>query len=181
MAWTSPMTAVTGNVFTAAQFNQHVRDNLLMTEAAVADAPASLLVTTGANTVDYRTPTVEYIGSFETTTNTSYTNLGTTGPTITETTGTKALVSFGAHIANNTAGLGSRVSYEISGASTQAAGDSNSYYAESGNAGDGFQGTWTTITQSLNAGSNVFQVKYRTTAGGGTSTFGRRLLVVVSF
>jgi len=28
MAWTAPMTAIPGDVFTAAQFNTHVRDNL---------------------------------------------------------------------------------------------------------------------------------------------------------
>ena len=36
MAWSSPFTAVTGNVFTAAQWNQYARDNLLVSEAAVA-------------------------------------------------------------------------------------------------------------------------------------------------
>ena len=28
MAWTSPMTAISGSIFTAAHFNQNVRDNL---------------------------------------------------------------------------------------------------------------------------------------------------------
>src|SRR5690606_12967068 len=36
MAWSAPMTAVSGSVFTAAQFNQFVRDNLNETAPARA-------------------------------------------------------------------------------------------------------------------------------------------------
>ena len=34
MAWTAPMTAVSGSVLTAAQWNTNVRDNLLETAPA---------------------------------------------------------------------------------------------------------------------------------------------------
>jgi hypothetical protein len=175
------MTAVTGNVFTAALFNQHVRDNLLQTEAAVASTPMGLLVTTGANNLAFRIPNVEFIGTYEATTTATYTDLTTFGPSISVTTGTKALVTIGAAVGNDTAGLGSRMSYEISGATTLASSDTNSYYAESGHADDGYQGTWTYINVALTAGLNLFSAKYRTTAGGGSSTFGHRIVGVVSF
>lgn len=181
MAWSAPMTATTGNVFTAAQFNQYIRDNLLVTEGNIAAAPGSLLVATATNVVNYRTPDVAYLGTFESTTSTTYTDLGTVGPTITVTTGTKALLMIGAQVANTNAGLGSRVGVDISGATTTAAADANSYYAESGNNGDGFQGCWVTINNSLTGGSNTFKTQYRTTAGGGTSTFGHRLVAAVPF
>ncbi len=35
MAWTSPMTAVSGDLFTAAEYNQHVRDNFLEMAASI--------------------------------------------------------------------------------------------------------------------------------------------------
>jgi hypothetical protein len=175
------MTAVTGNVFTAALYNTHVRDNLLVTEAAIATEPMGLLVATGSHTLAYRIPTVEYTGTYDTTVGTSYGNLNPTGPSVTVDHGIRAIISFGANVANDTAGLGSRMSVDVSGANTIAASDTNSYYAESGNANDGYQGTWTYINDSLTAGQSVFTAKYRTTAGGGTSTFGHRLMVVIPF
>jgi hypothetical protein len=181
VAWTAPMTAVTGNVFTAALFNTHVRDNLLTTEAALATEPMGLLVATGSHTLAYRIPTVEYIGTYETTIGTSYGDLTTFGPSVYAETGTKAIISFGCAAANDTAGLGSRMSYEISGATTLAASDTYSFYAESGNGSDGYQGTWTYINDSLTSGGSLFTAKYRTTAGGGTSSFGHRLMTVISF
>lgn len=181
MAWTAPMTAVTGNVFTASQFNQYVRDNLNTTAPAVATAAARLIVALGANSVGERVPTVGYLGTYESTATTTYTDLATVGPAITLNTGTKALISMGADTANSNAGLGSRVSVTISGATSSAAADGNSYYSESGNAGDNHQGTWTTIYNTLTGGSNTFTMKFRTTAGGGTSTFGHRLVTVTPF
>lgn len=174
------MTAVTGNVFTAAQFNQYVRDNLNVTEAAVASTAGNLLATTAANVLIERSPQVGYTGTFEATTNTSFVDLATTGPAVTVTSGTKCLVFLGAQVSNSNAGLGSRVSAAVSGATTAAAADANSYYAESGNVNDGFQGTWCAIF-TVTAGSNTFTLKYRTTAGGGTSTFGHRLIAVTPF
>lgn len=175
------MTATDGNIFTAAQFNQYIRDNLLVTEGNIAATPGSLLVATATNVLASRTPDVAYLGTFESTTSTTYVDLGTVGPSVTVTTGTKALIMIGAQVANNTAGLGSRVGVDTSGATTTAASDSNSYYAESGNIGDGFQGTWVTINNSLTGGNNTFKLQYRTTAGGGTSTFGHRLVAIVPF
>lgn len=50
MAWTAPMTASANGTLTAAQFNTHVRDNLLETEtakatAAVTETPITTVVT----------------------------------------------------------------------------------------------------------------------------------------
>lgn len=181
MAWTAPMTAVTGNVFTAAQFNQHVRDNLNTTAPAQATTAGRILVATGANTVTERNPSVGYLEDEESTATTTYVDLATVGPAVTVTTGTKAMITTGAGCSNNTLGLASRVAVAVSGATTIAAADADSYLEESGNVSDQFQGTWTYITTALNAGSNTFTNKYRTSAGGGTSTFSRRLVTVVPF
>ncbi len=180
MAWSAPFTAVTGNVFTASQFNQYVRDNLNMTAPVVAATAGNLIVTLGSKVVGERIPDVVFLEAEETTTSTSYVDLATAGPAITAVTGTKALVSMGGMLSNNTAGLGSRMGVAISGATTTAAADAQSYYIESGNVSDAFKGTWVTIF-TLTAGTNTFTTKYRTTAGGGTSTFSYRLLTVIPF
>lgn len=175
------MTAVTGNVFTAAQWNTYVRDNLNVTEAAAATGSGNLIVSTAANAMTTRTPQVDFEGRFEATAGTSYADLATAGPAVTVTSGTKALIMLGAKVHNTNAGLGSRTACTISGATSSSASDTDSYYAESGNANDGFQGTWVYINASLTSGSNTFTLKYRTTAGGGTSTFGHRLIAIVPF
>ena len=179
MSWTSPMTATTGNVLTAAQFNTNWRDNMLVSEAAVATGAGNLLVcTASAHTPVERTPQVEFQGGADSTTNTSFTTLADS-PSIAITTGTKALVSIGAGVSNDTAAFGCRVGLDVSGATTIGATDSTSYYADSGLAGDGHQGTWVTII-NLNAGFHLFDHRYRAVFGG-TATFNRRLLVVIPF
>lgn len=180
MAWTAPMTATTGVVFTAAQFNTHIRDNLLMTAPAVATGAGRIIATTGSKSVTERDPTVGYIGDDEDTASTSYGNLATVGPTVTVTTGPKVFVILGSYQSNTNAGLGSRMSVAVSGATTTAATDSDSFYSESGNADDGFKGSYSTILTTT-SGVNVFTAKYRTTAGGGTSTFSTRVVAVIPF
>lgn len=181
MAWTAPMTAVTGNVFTAAQFNQHVRDNLNTTAPSVASTAGRLIVTTAANVVTERDGQVGFVGTDESTATTTYTDLATAGPAVTVTSGTKALIAVGGGASNNTAGLASRIAATISGATSIAANDSDSYLIESGNISDHFQGTYVYITTALNAGSNTFTNKYRTSAGGGVSSFDNRLIMVIPF
>ncbi|MEO5875529.1 MAG: hypothetical protein ABIS86_17065 [Streptosporangiaceae bacterium] len=181
MSWTAPMTAVANTAFTAAQWNTHGRDNLNVTAPGVATTAGGWIVSAGLNTVVQRTPMVHYVGTGGGTDQTSYVDLTSTGATLTVTTGPSAIVSFGAQMSNNVAGLGSRVAVDVTGASTLEASDLNSFYAESGNANDAFKGTWTTIFSPLVPGVNVFTLKYRTTTGGGTSQFSSRVLTVISF
>ena len=175
------MTAVTGNVFTAAQFNQHVRDNLNTTAPAMATANARLIVTTGANAVTERVPTVAFTGVNESTATTTFTDLATVGPSLSATTGTRALIMIGCNASNNIAGLASRMVVAVTGATTIAAADANGFLQESGNISDAFQWTYCFIMTGLTGGSNTFTAKYRTSAGGGVSTFDNRLLCVIPF
>lgn len=115
--------------------------------------------------------------TFQTTTSTSYTDLATSGPACTVTTGTKALVIFGANFQNNIAGSLGIMDFAVSGATTRAATDDtcalmNPYTA-------GAQQAWSrgvTIT-GLTAGSNTFTAKYRT--NNGTTTIGNRFITVI--
>ncbi|MEO5875530.1 MAG: hypothetical protein ABIS86_17070 [Streptosporangiaceae bacterium] len=180
MAWTSPMTAVTGNVHTAAQFNTGWRDNMLVSEAAVATTAGRFLVTDAARSIIERTPLVAFTAGGDSTNSATYTTLAV-DTSVAANIGQYVLISFGGQVSTDTAGLGARISVDISGSTNQVAVDTNSFYAESGNANDAHQGTWTTIITSLNPGLMLFSLRYRTTAGGGTSSFNRRLLTVTSF
>jgi hypothetical protein len=174
------MTAVASTAFTAAQWNVHGRDNLNAQANSVATTSGSWIVTAGYNSLIERIPAVNYVGTSGATNSTAYTDLQSTGSTLTLNTGAWALVSIGGQMSNNTAGLGSRISVEISGTTTQEAADTNAYAAQSGNVSDVFKGTWTTI-MGFTPGSNTLTLKYRSSFGGGTSTFSGRLLMVISF
>lgn len=180
MAWTAPTTAIAGAVFTAAIFNASVRDNLNVTAVGIASAAGRLIVTTAAKVVAERNPDTDTVGTSESTTSLSYVNLATTGPTVTITTGTRALVILGCSSSNSTVGNGARMGIDLSGATTLAVGDSNSFMSSSGNANDAYQGSWVTIFNPINAGSNVFQAKYRASTAGSAS-FSNRVVSIMPF
>lgn len=180
MAWTSPMTAVANSAFTAAQFNTHVRDNLLETAVAKSTQSGSYFVGTGLNSLAERiaqSSTVDPVTS-ETTTSTSYTNLTTPGPAVTVTTGTKALVLISSYVFNTSSGDACYASVEVSGATTTSASDLFCLQYESNSSADVLNATRATV-MTLTAGSNTFTMKYR--VSGGTGTFRRRELVIMPF
>lgn len=182
MAWTAPMTAVANDIFTAAQFNTHIRDNLLETAPAKAANAGGYFVTSGTNSIVERVVGANEVDTSETTTSTSFTDLATAGPAVTVTTGTKALVIITANLTNNTASAYSIVGLSISGASSVSASDANALSFRQSATGGGPQDpqvTWSKIYTGLTAGSNTFTTKYRVTAG--TGTFQRRRLSVIPF
>lgn len=182
MAWSSPFTAVTGNVFTAAQWNTNARDNLLVSEAAAAVSAGGLICTTAANALVQRNPNVLMFPRYSSTATTTYVDLpDATGPAFSIVHGTAMLISVGCLLYNNTAGLASRMTFALSGSNTLAATDDNSFLAESGTASDAFSGTWTGVRMGMTAGTTTLTAKYRTSAGGGTSTFAHRVIAAVPF
>jgi hypothetical protein len=96
MAWTAPMTAVDNTIWTSSQWNTHVRDNLLETMAGKATTAGRWFVSTGANAIAERVITQASTTTSQTTTSASFTDLATVGPAVTVTTGTKAIVFWGA-------------------------------------------------------------------------------------
>lgn len=177
MAWTAPMTAVANSVFTAAQFNTHVRDNLNETAPAKATTAGSLFVAAGVNSIAERTPAKDTINTEETTTSISFTDLATSGPSVSVVTSTNALIIIGARMSNNTGGEECWMAYETSGASAFGAAESRAINYESSNAGDFVTTTIVDILDTLTPGTNVFTAKYRVT--GGTGTFRYRRLQVI--
>jgi hypothetical protein len=175
MAWTTPITFVASQMVTAAHLNA-MRDNFLETAPAKATTAGAIFVATGANAIAQRLILDDIVDASETTASTSYTSLGTNGPQITLTTGTKALVWINAHMSNSTTET-TFSSFEITGASTVAAGDTRAVYLESAGASRSAR-LGTSALLSTSAGSNTFRMLYRVTAG--TGTFLRRRMIVMA-
>lgn len=138
------------------------------------------LAVTAVGAVAERTGNVVTVATSQTTTSTTFVDLATVGPAVSVTAGVRALVSIACFMSNGTAGFGGRMGAAVSGATTSAVSDINSYYAESGNAGDGFKGSWTTLYDPITAGSSTWTAKYRA-VGGGTVTFSDRVISVIPF
>jgi len=179
VAWSAPMTAVAGAVFTAAQFNQFVRDNLNETAPAKATTAGSHFAVSGVNQIAERTSASGIALASDTTTSTTYADLsGGPGPSITVTTGTAALVIVHAQSANS--GTGSaRMGYDVSGATSIAAAD-NRATGILGVAGAAPNASAMALHYSallpLTPGSNTFTAKYRVSSG--TGTFEHRRIIV---
>lgn len=176
MAWTAPMTAVTGEVWTSAQFNAHVRDNLLETMPGKATATGRLYATTGANAIAERVPTEATVATSQTTTSTSYTNLTTTGAAVTVNTGTTAIVWFQSQAANSINNAECSVSVAVSGATTVTASDDWRLLISGVSSGSTNRLGMVHRFTGLTAGSNTFTMKYKVSSG--TGTFQRRSLIV---
>jgi hypothetical protein len=173
------MTAVSGSVYTAAQFNTFVRDNLNETAPAKAATAGSHFAVVGPNEIAERQSEGALDVDVGTTTSTGYGDLDApalAGPAVTAETGTAALVIVHGTMSNS--GTGSaRMAYEVTGASSVAAAD---------NRGVGTFGVaavtliaGTTILHaagSLTPGTNTFTAKYRVSSG--TGTFSARRIAV---
>lgn len=171
------MTAVANTIFTAAQFNQYVRDNLNETFPAKATASGQIAVSTGANAIAARTVGSQTVLTSESTTSASYTDLTTTGPVVTVGTGTAALVAISASITNDTTNSASFASYAISGSTTAAADDQWGLELDGVVASNTCRFGFIHRHVGLTAGSNTFTMKYK--AGSNTATFSNRKLLVI--
>lgn len=179
MTWTAPMTAVSNDPVTAANWNTHVRDNLLETEAAKATGTSKHFVATGVNAITTRTTTDAVVTNTQSTTSTSYTDLATPGPSVSVTTDTTAIVWFSAESENTIGGALQKFSVAVSGATTVAASDDWAVVL------DGLydlspcrRGSAHRFT-GLTAGVNTFTMKYA--AGSNTASFGKREIIVMPF
>jgi uncharacterized protein YceK len=113
MSWTAPMTATTGQILTASQWNVTVRDNLWETEPGEANATGHLIVTDGCNSVAERIINRDFINAAESTTSSTFGNLATWGPQVLVTTGTAAITFLEAKLWNNTTGCASVMTYDV--------------------------------------------------------------------
>jgi len=120
------------------------------------------------------------VDSEQSTTSNTYTDLTTSGPAVTVTTGTKALVIVGAYLKNDETNKESYMSFAVSGATTISAADDNALMQQQAGYNGGIKvGASRAVVVTLTAGSNTFTAKYRT-QDGFISRFGNRKIFVVN-
>jgi hypothetical protein len=172
------LTAVANSALTAAQWNASVRDNLLETAPAKATAAGRIFVSTGANAIAERVISAATVDTQQTTASTSFTDLATVGPSVTVTTGTRALCLFGAQMSNNGANNMVKCAVAVSGATTIAAEDEHDVYMDGAPANQQSRAMAARLFTTLNAGSNTFKMQYK--VGSGTGSFLDRHLIVMA-
>jgi len=103
----------------------------------------------------------------------------TTALAVTLTTGTKALIIFGANVNNNGSEIPSYMSVAVSGATTLASSDNYSLqlFTSSSNRPK-FGASRAVLLTGLTAGSNTFSTQYKT-GSSGTAGFEQRNIMVV--
>ena len=114
------------------------------------------------------------------TASTSYVNLTTTGPSVTVTTGTKALVILSAEMSNGDTGQYSYMSFECSGATTINPGDDIALaFRQTNSTTDQRLVASYALVATLTAGSNTFLAKYKAQSAG-TAVFKNRRIFVMN-
>lgn len=189
------MTAVNGDVLTASQFNRYVRDNLNETAVAKATTAGQYFVATSGTSVAprkcvsskvYFGEGLSYIDSTQDHSG-NFVDLGRySGPSVSCTTGTSALVMISAMMDNSIANVLTAVGYTVSGATTIAA-NANKGVGQDGMVSDttGSQPNLVRLggmfheSGTLTPGTNVFTMKYlNSTNASATAYFDRREIVV---
>lgn len=117
------------------------------------------------------------VAAGQTTTSTSYTDLSTSGPAVTLTTGTKALIFITSNVDNQSNNGQGHVGFAVSGASTVSATDAQAlHYYSSGTIGLQYGASY--YVSGLTAGSNTFTLKYKS-GNGSTQYFANRQITVM--
>lgn len=120
------------------------------------------------------------VATAQSTTSTTYTDLATSGPSVTKSlvAGQKVLVLISAQMSHSAGGgAAAAMSFAVSGASTLAAADTNRCTSSSTSEITTSRSTVFTATAT---GSHTFTVKYRVVSSG-TGTFTDRRIIVKTF
>lgn len=169
MAWTTPRTWVANETLTAALLNTHLRDNFNELDVAQVTAAKQYCVSTGANAVTARSWDFARVDTSQTLVSpASYTDLTTAGPSVTVTTGTRALILIACNLDHNTDNGDSKMSYAVSGASSISASDTWCIRRDGMAATNSVRLMRHDLRVDLTAGSNTFTAKYQNSAGTGT-------------
>ena len=165
----------TDNSVTNAKMADNAIGNAEMADAAINTAE---LVDNAVTRAKLATGIIDSatVAASEGSSSTSYTNLATSGPAVTLTTGTTALITLSANCVSAIGDYG-YMGFAVSGATTRAAADADS--VEQKGVTDGISFARTFKITGLTAGSNTFTVKYRTASGAGF-TWGKRDITVVA-
>lgn len=180
MAWTAPLTAVSGAALTAAQWNATVRDNLLETAPAKSTGVAAHFVSAGTNTIAQRQIIQETIDTLESTIQTTFGNItgGTVGPSVTVTCSLAALTMISGQMNASAANAWGMMSYDCDAGSTFASSENNAV-TQSGSSASSVNRSGASDLRVMSAASHTFKAEYRTS--GVSIGFLRRRLAVMAF
>lgn len=179
MAWTAPMTAVSGHFFSADEYNTHVRDNFRMLAPNLAQEPGSLFVTLHEGRIRERRARSHYVGATGhiTRRQVKYAHLSSYGPHVTVDTGGTALVFINAEMMSTTDDAQVSASFRVTG-ETEIDVSDRWRITHDGATGGRFTRSGTCHKVELNPGSNTFTMMYRS-GGIGPGTIRRREIVVI--
>jgi hypothetical protein len=162
----------------AEELNVYLRDNLLELAPHKAETPGSYFATVEPGKLAERVPAEDFVATSQQTTSTTYTDLGTVGPSVTVETSSSAMVFLYAQMFNS-ASTPAYMNYDVTGA-TDSLGSANE------NRSLLIQRSVVqclgaiTLHTDLSSGLNTFTAKYRI-AGSGTASFSNRRIVVLPF
>lgn len=176
MVWHAPTTWTTNQTVTAAQLNAQLRDNMLETapaKAGTSGAYPQIYTVAATNQIEPREVKDNITTNVESTTSTSYDDLGVHGAALTIDTGSFALCFPASRVFNSAGGV-SYASFDITGTTTSPAADGR------GIANQGTDDIRAASVQLMacDPGSNTFTMKYRVSSG--TGTFSSRRLCVMA-
>jgi hypothetical protein len=114
----------------------------------------------------------------QTTASSAYTDLATTGPSVTIATDATALVTLTAQLSNSDASRKCKMGFAVSDATTMAASDTYALQATSAGADGVYQASGTFYVTGLTAGTNTFTAEYA--SGANTCTFAERQMIVMA-
>lgn len=178
------MTAESGAFITPSQFNVHVRDNLLETEAGRALIPSSMWFADGPHRVSERQVGDSIVDTSETTASESFTDLDTYGPSVKLNLVDIVLVMVNSQILNASTNAG-YASYEIEseleGVFSSEPNRGRALIKDGGTTNESKRFGVTQVFQGLNgAGRYAVTMKYATSASASNSTFVKRRLQVMA-
>lgn len=177
MAWSAPATAVSNSLLTASWLNTYLRDNMLETTPAKATEAGQMFTTSSPNVISATSNSIGYVGTSQSTTSTTYTDLATVGPSITITMDAFVIIRISADLSSNNSSAEAFMSFAVSGATTVAASTTRAV---------GIVGTRNRKMTAyvaldgttINSGVNTFTAKYRSNTAG-TATFSDREISAV--
>lgn len=182
MAWTVPMTAIAGSVFTAAQWNTHIRDNLLETEVGRAQTAGGYSASSGYHQLSEYTAETHFPNTTVTTVETSYVDPEEgIGPTITLLTDTHAIVGiYGA--GRTSGGTAAWMSFAVTDVNENTIIEPQDTFAVQFHVTtpDSWRGSAVNGISGLTPGLNTFTMKYRVSTSG-TGTFSSMRMIVIPF
>lgn len=180
MAWTAPMTAIDGDLFTATEYNLYVRDNFLEEAPAKANSAGGIFTVDAPNRLTQKFPDTKVVTDEHRISicDVTYKDVQSSGPWVTVKTGSKATIIISAEMKNSNTNAQASASFEVSGATHISASDNWRITHDGADGGKWSRQSSAHQITTLTPGINTFRMKYRT-GNLGPVFFRRREILVI--